>query len=499
VRPLRAGMRPSWLLLVAAMGSAVAAYPIMGNYFAHDDFGSFYEVANFGPWDFIGETAAGHMYVVRNSLLYVWFLLFGLDAAWCFAFMLIVHVVNVLLLFVLLRRLTSSAYLACFGALLFGVSPMNPGTLGWYAVSGHALAATFVLAALLLIVPHDRNGGPPLRFGTAAGASLCMLAASQSFGTGAAAALVYPLVAVLLRPSILRTRTSALIVGLVPVIVIGALFALYGQARRLNPMPLDPSQISTAMLSSLGHPLVVYMFRHIAALGVFSLVTGPAYTLMRYPQGAVPILVVLGGGVTWVLVRGTMATRRAVLAFLILAVACYASIAAGRGLAFSFLRPDDLIRAYLGASRYHYLAQIALALVVTLVLAEIGPRLVWPPTTKRLLLGAWVMWTVAGTVLLRPPMDHFDGQRAEVVRIDESMLRQVRSQPAGTTVCIPNEPTQLAIGFPGSVGVFVMLHPDDELEGRRVRFVASNPALLARRVDGGRLAHLLVRPSECSP
>jgi hypothetical protein len=70
------------LLLVAVIGSVVAAYPILGNYFALDDFGSFYEIANFGPWDFIGETAAGHMYLVRNSIVYLWFLLFGVEATW---------------------------------------------------------------------------------------------------------------------------------------------------------------------------------------------------------------------------------------------------------------------------------------------------------------------------------------------------------------------------------------------------------------------------------
>jgi hypothetical protein len=492
-------MRPSWLLLVAVLGSVVAAYPIMGNYFALDDFGSFYEIANFGPWDFIGETAAGHMLLVRNSVVYLWFLLFGPDAAWCFAFMLAMHVVNVVLLFLLLRRLTGSAYLACFGSLLFGVSPMNPGTLGWYAVSGHALAATFVLAALLLIVPHDQDGSQPLRPGTAAGASLCMLAASQSFGTGAACALVFPLVALLLRPSLLRNRTSALIVALVPLIVTGAMFALYGPARRLNPLPLTPSQISMATISNIWNPAVVHMFGHITALGVSSLVTGPAYALIGYPQGAVPILAVLGGCVAWVFVRGTPASRRAVLAFLVLAVACYASIALGRGPAFSVLRPTSLLQAYIAASRYHYLAQVALALVVTLVLGEIARRLTWTSTTKRVVLGVWGVWTVTGTVLLRPPMDHFDRQRAEVARTDESTLRRVRAQPAGAIVCIPNERTAVSNNLPGSVGIFLMLHADNELEGRHVRFVTSDPTLLARRADGGRLAHVLVPPSECSP
>jgi hypothetical protein len=108
------------------------------------------------------------------------------------------------------------------------------------------------------------------------------------------------------------------------------------------------------------------------------------------------------------------------------------------------------------------------------------------------------VWAVMGTVLLRLPMDHFDRQRADVARTDESTLRRARAQPAGAIVCIPNEPTAVSRNLPGSVGVFLMLHPDDELEGPHVRFVTSDPTLLARRADGGRLAHLLVPPSECS-
>src|SRR5262249_15111484 len=66
-----AGGRQALLVIVALMGSAVAAYPILGNYFTRDDFGSFYEVANFGPWGFILEAASGHMYLLRNTVLYI--------------------------------------------------------------------------------------------------------------------------------------------------------------------------------------------------------------------------------------------------------------------------------------------------------------------------------------------------------------------------------------------------------------------------------------------
>src|SRR5262249_59242086 len=70
-----------------------------------------------------------------------------MHAAWYFATVLVTHVANVLLLFAFVRRVTGSASLACFGAVMFAVSPANAGTLGWYSLYGHALAGALALLA----------------------------------------------------------------------------------------------------------------------------------------------------------------------------------------------------------------------------------------------------------------------------------------------------------------------------------------------------------------
>src|SRR5262249_51056502 len=72
---------------------------------------------------------------------------------------------------------------ACFGGLLFAVCPANDGPLGWYSVHGHALVALFVLAGLLLLLPEREDVGP-LTTRRALGVALCMLAASQCWGSG---------------------------------------------------------------------------------------------------------------------------------------------------------------------------------------------------------------------------------------------------------------------------------------------------------------------------
>ena len=192
---------------VAALGGLLAAAPILKFYFFEDDFGHLFQITNFGPRVFITEPSAFHMYMVRNSVFFLTFRLFGMQACAYLACALATHVANVLLLFGLVRRLTASAAIACFGALLFAVSPANEGTLAWYSVYGHALATTFVLAALLLLAPSPEDKAGSLSTRRAVAAACSMLAASQSVGTGAAAALLTPLIASCCDPG--RSATGA--------------------------------------------------------------------------------------------------------------------------------------------------------------------------------------------------------------------------------------------------------------------------------------------------
>lgn len=489
-------MRTWWLLAVAAVGAGIAAAPILGNYFYQDDFGNFYEVANFGLRDFLVGTAAGHMYVVRNALFYVLFLLFRLESTPVFTVVLATHVANVLLLFALVRRLTGSAGVACFGALLFGVAPTNDGTLGWYAVYGQAMAVTFVLAALLLLAPRPGDEAR-LGVGRALAVAACMLVASQCFGSGAAAALVIPLVAVLVRPSSLRAPRALLVLCALPVLVLGMWYAMHSGVRRLNQMPIGGAEMATVASGAFREATISHMLRHIAAIGTVSLVAGPAYPLVPYPDAGAPMALALVAVVAVAFASGEARTRRLLAAFGGIALVCYGVIAAARGPVFAALRPDELLRAYVDAPRYHYLAQMALAVVAALVVGEADRRLRWPTPVRRVLLALWVLWAVAGTLWLRPPTLHWEHERALVARIDEGVRARVRAQAPGTTVCIPNEPAPLTLAFPGSAGVYVMLYPDDTLEGRRVFFTADNPKMLAFRDAGGRLAGLLGPSSAC--
>src|SRR5262249_35005237 len=147
----------------------------LANFFVLDDFGDLFELANFGPREWVVAPAAGHLELVRNSIYYLYFLTFRMNPLGYFAGVWVTHSITVLLLFAVIRRCTESDRLAVFGAVLFALSGANAGTLGWYAVYGHILATVFTLIALLLLVPRTSDTGPPTMAATV-GAAACMLA-----------------------------------------------------------------------------------------------------------------------------------------------------------------------------------------------------------------------------------------------------------------------------------------------------------------------------------
>jgi hypothetical protein len=70
------------------------------------------------------------------------------------------HAADVLLLFLLLRRLTGSLWRAALVAALFAVHPLNVQSVAWVAERKNLLSTTFWLLALLAYLPYMRRPGP---------------------------------------------------------------------------------------------------------------------------------------------------------------------------------------------------------------------------------------------------------------------------------------------------------------------------------------------------
>ena len=483
--------RAIWPAL-AVTAAVLASWSILGHFFFADDFGDFFALANFGPRTFITTPAAGHMYVLRNSLTSLLFLVFRMEATPYHALALATHVANVVLLFAVAHRLTASAPLACFAAVLFAIAPTNGFTLGWHAASGHALAATFVLVALLLLVDEDDRR--PVGIPRAVAITACGLAASQSFGTGTAVALVLPVVAMPLRPGLMHRWLPTLIVWSTPLLVALAARVLFTAPPGVNLGASNPRLIAR-LATDWAH--IVPMLRHLASVGALTLGLGTLYPLDDYPgRLSAAVMVAAALAVVAALVLGTPRDRRRIAALLLVPAVSYGAIAAGRAAMIAAFNPGNQVSTIVRAGRYYYLGQAGLALLVAALIAQAlrADRLV---PAGRIVLAGWIACVVASRWLWPPSLEDYRQLRDGVGAWRERIAGAVRQAPPDGVACVPNGAFPLASGFPGALGVYILYNRDDQFEGRRVFFTSSDPKELALRVPDSRVGSLLLPTERC--
>jgi AraC family transcriptional regulator of adaptative response/methylated-DNA-[protein]-cysteine methyltransferase len=88
------------------------------------------------------SAGGGHLLVTSNAVFYVMDLFFGAHPEPYYWLALLTHLLNVGLFFAVVRLFTQSPYVACFGATLWGIAPLNEAAIGWYSVFGQVLVAT---------------------------------------------------------------------------------------------------------------------------------------------------------------------------------------------------------------------------------------------------------------------------------------------------------------------------------------------------------------------
>jgi len=85
--------------------------------------------------------------------------LFGLDPRGYHAVSLLIHVINVLLVFAVFYGLSKNLFVAAATALLFGIHPLRVEAVAWIAERKEVLSAFFYLASLLFYMTHRKRGG----------------------------------------------------------------------------------------------------------------------------------------------------------------------------------------------------------------------------------------------------------------------------------------------------------------------------------------------------
>lgn len=489
-------------LVLVPLALAVWVYhPILRVNFFADDLAHLASIESGSVLDFLLAPFGGHNLLARNLTFLATWRLFGLHAPLFFATVLLTHLLNVALLFDVMRRMTGSSRLACFGAALWGTSPLCLGTLGWYSVYGQALVATILLAVLRRVVRLAPADTPPSPSEACLWYGL-VLVGTTCFGTGIGVALVFPVVLFLLLPAAWSNPRQRLAWLLLPVVSLGLYFAF----RRLYPLvgtlTFTEKLQERIALDGLGAapPMLLQLLVHAVAETALGPVLATDYPAMA----AWVVVLAFAGGCALLLARGGPATRRQAVAMAALAIGVYLVIAVGRGHAYAMFKRSPQTAARV--ARYHYVGSIPTAALLCLILQQVGrlPGLHRIPAP--LALAAGLAAIVAGPMLVGRPIEEYRRSKDYVQRAGDAITASVRGAPAGSTVYIENDRTPFAVlgpalpqaVFPGRAGVFVLLHPSDQLEGRTVRFVERNQDTLdyyAVRPDT-RLARLLVAPEQ---
>ncbi len=473
---LGVGVAAAFPVLLAAW----VYFPITRSYFWSDDFTNMVSIVNDGFLSFVLRPFGGHNLLVRNLAFYGSYQLFGLRADLYFWTVLLTFLLAVWLLFRVLRNLTGSLTLACFGAALWGTSPVNDGTLAWYSVYGQVLAATILLLVLDRVTALARTGGA-LTTRTACAWYALLLLGTGCFGVGVGVALAFPAVLFLVLPDAWRRPRIRVAYLALPLVTI----AMYVAFRRLYPLvgALPPEE---AFMATGLPPLaeLVPMLRELLVYSVASsLRSFAAYSRRAHPlPGAWITLAVFGVGVLVLLWRGDATTRRAAAAMAVLWVAIYLVIAIGRA---SLVGLAGSLAAAAAQRRYHFVGAIPVVIVACLALQQIG-RLGPLRRVPRgaLLLAALVLggWTYRRSAFV---VNDNARARAEFQAAVRAIDTAVAAQPPGATVYIDTGPRTTGLlgfvmpkrDFPGRAGVFLLMQPGDEMEGRRVRFVERDPAV----------------------
>ena len=471
--------------------TAVVFFPLTHNYFFGDDFVHLYEIAQWPLGHFVFTPFAGHVLVVPNLVFWTLAKLVGPHPRPYFWLCLLTHLVNVGLLYRVIRMALGSDLLACFGATLWGACPAHEGTLGWYSVYGQVLATTFVLGALL-----DGIAPGALSTRRALGWMVLLLLAATSFGTAIGPAVVSPLALWLLRPTAFARRPAAALVTLVPVLVVGCYLGLQAFAAHVEMAQLPgASAAALRATAAQGWQPVVVLLLHLVAAGLAHLCLGFAGPLAPYPSvAAYAVAGVLAAGVVWTCTRRAAPGRRLILAFLLLAFACYGAIAVGR-VAF-YLQAGVALDRAASATRYHYLASTALTLVVCTVLASLAD-VVARQRVRDAALGAWLAATVALYATSGLRFDAHAPARQEIVRLLAAVQQRVARAAPGEPITMMNRPL-VAVGpwgrkFPGWAAAFMIFSPTNEVDGHTFRFLERDPITIeAVRRTGGRVATLVV-------
>lgn len=487
---------PLWPIALPLALSALVFWSVTRNYFFGDDLLAIYDMIHKPLLGFLFEPYGGHVMATRNVVFLLLYHLFGLNPPVYFLVGLLTHLLNVGLLFLIIRDLTSTR-LACFGAALWGAAAIHGGALGWYQAYGVVMAAAAQLWIIHRLVRIRRSNRlsrlEVLSWG------LLLFGASTSFGTGIAITVTMPGIAWLLLPPTATRRRATLGLALTAVCVAAGYFALQQLAHYL----FAEFGVNMLRVAWKNWQSSLWAARLLMMHGLTVLLLGPlAHYASVASWGEYALTAATVAGVSAGFAVASVDVRRMMLACLLAFGVSYSIIGAGRGVFLSSLGPKML-----GQPHYHYTATLPLAILAALLLAELARR--WRPSAAvaSAMLALWYATFTAVQLTAGPAIEHHHREKQLADRDLAQIKALVLSRPPGSDVYIRNR-LFYGVGpfviknpqnFPGIAGLFAVYYPNQMLEGRRVFFVEANSMVLStlsERPFAGMLTPLDTVPAE---
>ena len=174
-------VREGALVALGALAVTLAVYwPALGYYLVNDDFGWLANGRDFSWARLVSMTGRDHFYrplveIYFASLLRVC----GMNAACLHAFSLLLHAINIFLVWMLARAWIPGPAAPVLAALVFAVMPVHSEPVMWVAAVTELLPTLFSLATVLAFLKFLRGGGRPAYVGSVV-AFVCALGVHES-------------------------------------------------------------------------------------------------------------------------------------------------------------------------------------------------------------------------------------------------------------------------------------------------------------------------------
>lgn len=474
-----------WAPLLSLAAVLIVNARLLATFFYGEDFLNFYHIASVSnPLEYIFSSMGYHLYIFRNIIFYGMFKLFGVNSIVFFSVVLLTHLCCAFILYKILHLLTGKASLAAAGATIWGICPVNYGTLAWYTVYGHLLVGFFFLLFLYDLF-RIAKGKLSFSTGMAIRWSIYLFASAASLVTGLAIACLSPVAIVMILWE--NDKKWKIAASMLPVIACLLLLFIFKDAIYYYFSGSMPNSNLVALSSAVSlHKIILEMFIRTIAYSIYCMASFPLLFVFPptvYPAAAIfisiPVVILFIG-----LFFRSREYKRHYAVFCMFFLGLIGMIAYGRAPSNYYLHVP-MIKAALSL-RYYYIILMIVMIILSLMadqLTGISPKI--SKVVGTLIFMAIVMAVYPSTHLAKK-MDYRNESetwRKMYFNTVADIEKTVRACPEGSSVFIDNTLDGKIPILPGKAAIFVIKYPNNTLEGRKIYFVEKNCRLADKLIN----------------